>query len=74
MTTPTDFANENLNSWILQILADYDGRFTLDGDAFVKDAIWIRGPQGSFMVSREAWDDDRAGLEWTLRRWAELAF
>jgi hypothetical protein len=34
----------------------------------------IRGPKGSFMVSREAWDDDRSGLEKKLRQWAELAF
>jgi len=26
------------------------------------------------MVSREAWDDDRAGLEEEWRKWAELAF
>jgi len=73
ITTP-DPTNENLTAWILRILADYDGRFTLDGDTFTKDAIWIRGPRGSFMVSREEWDDDRSGLEKKLRQWAELAF
>jgi hypothetical protein len=53
MTVPSHFTSENLRSWILRILADYDGRFTLDGDTFADEANWIRGPKGSFMVSRE---------------------
>ena len=44
MTMPSDFTNENVRSWLLRILADYDGRFILDGDTFAKEAIWIRGP------------------------------
>jgi hypothetical protein len=74
MTVPSRPTNENVQWWILQILADYDGRFTPDGDTVADEAIWIRGPKGSFIVSREVWDDDRAGFDRTLRSWADLAF
>jgi len=62
---PTAFTKENVKSWRLRTLADYDGRFTLDGDTFAREAIWIRGPSGSFMVSREAAAVGGAGV---LRR------
>ena len=62
MTTRSDSTNEEFKSWILRILADYDGWITLDRDSTAKEANWIRGPKGSFMVSREAGDHDRAGV------------
>jgi hypothetical protein len=62
---PTDFTKENVKSWVLRTLADYDGRLTLDGDTFAREAIWILGPRRSFMVSREATAVGGAGV---LRR------
>jgi hypothetical protein len=39
MTMPSDFTSGDVKSWILQILVNYDGRFTLDGDPFTKAAV-----------------------------------
>jgi hypothetical protein len=39
MTMPSDFTSGDVKSWILQILVNHDGRFTLDGDPFTKAAV-----------------------------------
>jgi hypothetical protein len=39
MTMPTDSTTENVKSWVLRTLADYDGWFTLDGDTFAKEDL-----------------------------------
>jgi hypothetical protein len=68
------FTPENVKPWLLRILGDYEGKFGLEDQVFGSEAVVVRGERGTFVVSREAWDDDRAALERALREWASLAF
>jgi hypothetical protein len=68
------FTPENVKPWLLRILGGYEGKLGLEDQIFGSEAVVVRGSQGTFVVSREDWDDDRDILEAKLREWAKVGF